>query len=96
MSDVQIGLSGLGLLLVFIALRIPIGISLIGVSFGGLWVLMGWKVAWGSLGLLPFQFAANWVLSSVPMFLLLGFVCYHGQLTQGLFRAARVWLLRTE
>ena len=55
MSDVQIGLSGLGLLLVFIALRIPIGISLIGVSFGGLWVLMGWKVAWGSLGLLPFQ-----------------------------------------
>ncbi|MAM72911.1 MAG: C4-dicarboxylate ABC transporter, partial [Tistrella sp.] len=94
MSDVQIGLSGLGLLLVFIALRIPIGISLIGVSFGGLWVLMGWKVAWGSLGLLPFQFAANWVLSSVPMFLLLGFVCYHGQLTQGLFRAARVWLER--
>ncbi|WP_371998898.1 TRAP transporter large permease (plasmid) [Tistrella mobilis] len=94
MSDVQIGLSGLGLLLVFIALRIPIGISLIGVSFGGLWMLMGWKVAWGSLGLLPFQFAANWVLSSVPMFLLLGFVCYHGQLTQGLFRAARVWLER--
>ncbi len=28
------------------------------------------------------------------MFLLLGFVCYHAQLTKGLFEAARVWLAR--
>ncbi|WOA31223.1 TRAP transporter large permease [Alloalcanivorax xenomutans] len=92
MSDVQIGLTGLGLLLVLIGLRVPIGMALIGVSFGGLWYLMGWGVAWGSLGLIPYQFAANWVLSSVPMFLLLGFICFHAQLTQGLFRAARLWL----
>ncbi|ASK35637.1 TRAP transporter large permease [Alloalcanivorax mobilis] len=92
MSDVQIGLSALGLLLFLIAMRVPIGIALIGVSFGGLWYLMGWGVAWGSLGLIPYQFAANWVLSSVPMFLLLGFICFHAQLTQGLFRAARLWL----
>ena len=26
------------------------------------------------------------------MFLLLGYVCFHAQLTQGLFRAARLWL----
>lgn len=92
MSDVQIGLTGLALLLVLIGLRVPIGMALIGVSFGGLWYLMGWGVAWGSLGLIPYQFAANWVLSSVPMFLLLGFICFHAQLTQGLFRAARLWL----
>ena len=92
MSDVQIGLTGLGLLLVLIGLRVPFGMALIGVSFGGLWYLMGWGVAWGSLGLIPYQFAANWVLSSVPMFLLLGFICFHAQLTQGLFRAARLWL----
>ncbi|MFC4259453.1 TRAP transporter large permease [Marinobacter lacisalsi] len=92
MTDVQIGLSGLVLLVTLIALRIPIGVSLIGVSFGGLWYLMGFNVAWGSLGIVPYQFAANWVLSSVPMFLLLGFICYHTQLTQGMFRAARMWL----
>ncbi len=92
MSDVQIGLTGLAMLLVLIGLRVPIGMALIGVSFGGLWYLMGWGVAWGSLGLIPYQFAANWVLSSVPMFLLLGFICFHAQLTQGLFRAARLWL----
>lgn len=92
MTDVQIGLTGLALLLVLIGLRVPIGMALIGVSFGGLWVLMGFNVAWGSLGIIPYQFAANWVLSSVPMFLLLGYLCYHAQLTQGLFRAARLWM----
>ncbi|MEH6559842.1 MAG: TRAP transporter large permease [Marinobacter sp.] len=92
MSDVQIGLSALGILVALLALRVPIGVALIGVSFGGLWYMMGWNVAWGALGIIPYQFASNWVLSSVPMFLLLGFVCYHTQLTQGMFRAARMWL----
>lgn len=92
MSDVVIGFSGLGILLLLLALRTPIGVALISVSFTGLWVLMGWRVAWGALGTLPFQFAANWVLSSIPMFLLLGFICYHTKLTEGLFAAARLFL----
>lgn len=92
MSDVSIGLSLLGVLLVLLALRMPIGITLIGVSFAGLWILKGWKIAWGALALIPYQFSASWVLSSIPMFLLLGYICFHMNLTQGLFRAARLWL----
>lgn len=92
MTDIQIGLGGLALLFVLIAMRLPIGLVMIGVSFGGLYLLAGWNVAWSSLGLLPFNFAASWVLSAVPMFLLLGFLCHHAKLTEGLFRAARVWL----
>lgn len=92
MSDVQVGLIGIGLLLTLIGLRVPIGVSMITVSFTGIWYIMGWNVAWGSLGVIPYQFSTNWVLSSVPMFLLLGFICYHARLTEGLFRAARMWL----
>lgn len=91
-EEIQVGLIGLGILVLLIAVRVPIGIALIGVSFCGLWVLMGWNVAWGALGVIPYQFASNWILSSVPMFLLLGYVCYHAKLTVGLFRAARLWL----
>lgn len=91
MTEVEIGLLGLGILFGLIALRVPIGVALIAVSFCGLWALMGWRVAWGSLGLIPYQFAANWVLSSIPMFLLLGFICYHTELTRGMFHAAKVW-----
>lgn len=92
MTDVQVGLVGIGLLLALIALRVPIGVTMITVSFAGIWSIMGWNVAWGSLGVIPYQFSTNWVLSSVPMFLLLGFICYHARLTEGLFRAARMWL----
>jgi tripartite ATP-independent transporter DctM subunit len=92
MTEVQIGFAGLTILLVLLAIRIPIGLALIGVSYCGIWALVGWNVAWGAIGIIPYQFSANWVLSSVPMFLLLGFVSYHAQLTKGLFDAAKVWL----
>lgn len=92
MSDIQIGLLGIACLFALIALRVPIGVALITISFTGLWILFDWNLAWGSIGLIPYQFASSWLLSSVPMFLLMGYICYHAQLTQGLFRAARMWL----
>lgn len=91
MTDVAIGLSGLGILIALIAIRVPIGIALIGVSFGGIYVLLGPRVAWGAISLVPYQFTSSWILSSIPMFLFLGFICYHTQLTKGMFNAARVW-----
>ncbi|WP_416900259.1 MAG: TRAP transporter large permease [Minwuia sp.] len=94
MTDVQIGFTGIGILLVLIALRVPIGVCLIGVSFAGIWALVGERAAWGSLGVIPYSFAATWQLSSVPMFLLMGFLCYHAGLTKGMFDAARMWLSR--
>lgn len=94
MSDITIGFGFLGILLFLILLRFPIGAALIGVSFCGLWSLVGWRIAWASLGTIPYQFASNWVLSSVPTFLFMGFVCYHSRLTHGLFEAGRVWLGR--
>lgn len=45
MTDAGIGLTGLATLICLIAARVPIGIALIGVSFSGLYVLMGPRVA---------------------------------------------------
>ncbi|WP_290690545.1 MULTISPECIES: TRAP transporter large permease [unclassified Haematobacter] len=92
MSEVEIGIYFVAALLTLILVRVPIGIALIAVSFCGIWALMGWRVAWGAVGIIPFHFASNWVLSSVPAFLFMGFICYHARLTEGLFTAARVWL----
>ena len=72
----------------------PIGVALIGVSFAGIYAVVGERPAWGSLGIIPWNFTATWQLSSVPMFLLMGFLCYHAGLTRGLFHAARLWLSR--
>ncbi len=94
MTNVAIGYSGIAVLLALIALRVPIGVSLIGVSFAGIWLIVGPNAAWGTLGIIPWNFTATWQLSSVPMFLLMGFLCFHAGLTKGLFNAARLWLSR--
>lgn len=94
MSDTMVGVWGIVGLLVLIALRAPIGASLIVVSYFGLMAMIGADAAWGMLQVVPHSFIANWTLSSVPMFLLMGFVCYRCGLTGGLFNAARLWLSR--
>ena len=94
MSDTMIGIWGIAGLLALIAARAPIGLSLVLVSYLGLWALSGPSAAWGMLQVVPHSFVANWTLSSVPMFLLMGFICYRCGLTEGLFNAARLWLSR--
>ena len=94
MSDTMIGITGIGGLLALIALRTPIGLSLVLVSYLGLWAMTGQSAAWGMLQVVPHSFIANWTLSSVPMFLLMGFICYRCGLTAGLFSAARLWFSR--
>jgi len=92
MTELQIAGLFVGALFFMILMRIPIGVSLIAVSFVGLWSMFSWNIAWGSLGIVPYNFANSWVLTSIPAFLFMGFICYHTRLTQGLFSAAQVWL----
>lgn len=94
MENEIVGLLGLGVLVLLLLARIPIAIALIAVSFGGIYVLIGSRPAWGILSAVPYEFTAKWTLSSVPMFLLMGYVCYHAGLTKGLFDACRSWLAR--
>ncbi|RST87702.1 TRAP transporter large permease [Aquibium carbonis] len=94
MSEIMIGLVGIIALLGLIAANMQIGIALILVSYLGLWALVGEPAAWGMLQVVPFSFISNWTLSSVPMFVLMGYICYHANLTSGLFDAARLWLSR--
>ncbi len=94
MSETQIGIAGILAFLALISLRTPIGIALIAVSYFGIWAIVGHGAAWGMLQVLPYTLIANWTLSAVPMFLLMGFICFHCGLTNGLFDAARLWFAR--
>jgi tripartite ATP-independent transporter DctM subunit len=92
MSDVQIALLALLILLGLLFARVPIAVALGLVSFFGIWSVMGLKSALGILTAIPHEVVANWTLTSVPMFLLMGYICHHAKLTHGLFEAARLWL----
>lgn len=80
------------LLFALLGLRAPIAIALSLVSILGIAMLRGTGTAWSAMAAIPYDFAAHWSLSAIPLFLLMGAIAYHGGLTTTLFAAARVWL----
>ena len=92
MSDIQIAFTAIVILLLLLAVRVPIGVALGSVSIIGIAIVKSPRTALGSLGSMPYDFAAHWTLSAVPMFLLMGAIAYHSGLTHTLYRGARLWL----
>ena len=92
MDGLILSLVCLGAVLALIAVRTPIGVSLAVVSFCGFWYMRNLNVALGQLREIPYYFAANWDLSAIPMFLLMGSIVYVSGIATALFRAARLWL----
>ncbi len=90
--SVETGFVGLLAVIVLLALQVPIAVTLILVSFTGIWWMLGLSPAVGILSSTPYEFVANWTLSAVPMFLLMGFVTYYTGLTVGLFDMCRAAL----
>jgi tripartite ATP-independent transporter DctM subunit len=92
MSDLAIGFVSLAAILVLIAIRVPIGIALSTVAFVGTTAIAGSATTFSLAGLLPYDFAASWELSAIPMFLLMGTLTFHTGLVTSLYDAARLWL----
>ena len=92
--SVETGFWGIAVLFVLLILRVPVALALIAVSFGGIVSLLGVTPALGILSNTPYSFVASWTMSAVPMFLLMGFVAFHAELTAGLFDAAKAVLRR--
>jgi len=92
MTPSLVGLMSLGGVLALIILRVPIAVALFVVTGIGTYALVGLAPALSILSTVPYNFASSWTLSTVPMFLLMGYVAFHSGLTRGLFEAARLWL----
>lgn len=92
MSNLAIGYLSFGILLVFISMRVPIGVALGGIAVAGLATITNWRVGFSLFSAVPFELIGDWSLSAVPMFMLMGFVCTETKLTSSLFQAMRVAL----
>jgi C4-dicarboxylate transporter, DctM subunit len=91
MSALAVSIISLVAILGLIALRIPIGVALGGVSFFGFWYLINLHVAISVIRDTPFTFSASWDLTAIPMFLLMGAIATNSGVSSALFRAARLW-----
>ncbi len=90
MDNSVIGLVFVGVLLLMMILRVPIGFALAAVAFAGTWAVRGLRPAVSILQNLPYEFTAHWTLTAVPMFLLMGAVAGNSGMTTDLFRALRL------
>lgn len=92
MDSIAIGLSGLGVLVFLIAIRIPIAFSMILVGGVGIALLNGPMIVMNQLKDLAYGQFSIYDLSVVPLFVLMGAIASRSGLSADLFRAANAWL----
>jgi tripartite ATP-independent transporter DctM subunit len=81
-------------LLILLFLGMPIAFSMTLVGFGGLVILLGIKGALSSLAIMPFNALLSYLLTVVPMFILMGQFAFHSGLSGDLFELGQKWLSR--
>ena len=88
MSDVLIiGISVISILLLLFAIRVPVGFSLLLVGFGGIWYLKNYNAASLILVSTAYNTVSNYVLISVPLFILMGHLSLNAGLAQKAYSA---------
>ncbi len=100
MDEFTVGLLVTGALLVsvFLGVRVYVAASIAGLLglvalrlVGGESFEDAWRIGGGIVGTIPHGKSVNYVLSVLPMFILIGFIAYHAGLTHDLFNAAKAW-----
>ena len=77
------------LALCFVGVRFAFAGAIVGTL--GLMSMLGWDAGIRTAGIVPFASGANYTLSVLPMFILIGYLAYYAGITQTAFEAARRW-----
>ncbi|KQW31308.1 C4-dicarboxylate ABC transporter permease [Rhizobium sp. Root274] len=93
MSSVEIGLWSFPVLILLIFLRVPIGAAMLGTGVVGTFLVLGkWTPILAQMKALAWNTNANYSLSIIPLFLLMGQFAARGGMSQSLFNAAAAFL----
>ena len=94
MSPLEIGILGGIALLVFMALGLPIGVSMGAVAVVGLALVTNVEAALSRLAHTAFSMTANYFTAVIPLFVFMGELAYISGLTREAYSAAYKWLGR--
>ncbi|MDP6174015.1 MAG: TRAP transporter large permease subunit, partial [Rhodospirillales bacterium] len=92
MSGLVIGIIGFVALLVLLALRIPIAVSMLSVGMVGYVSIAGPTALFSYLKTEMYWKFTSFDLSVAPLFIMMGLFAAKAGISQALFRAANVWL----
>lgn len=82
------------LLLLFLA-EVPVGFAMGIVGLGGLYVVLGWQPAVSLIGMEIWTTFSKYGLSVIPLFILMGQICFYSGVNKNLYETAYTWMGRT-
>jgi tripartite ATP-independent transporter DctM subunit len=88
MSSFAIGVTGMAILLVMLALRVPVAFAMFAVGFAGIAILNGPASAMSLMASESFTLASSAELVVVPLFILMGNVATETRMSRALYDAA--------
>ncbi len=92
MTHFELAIAVFVLLMVLIAVRMPVAVAMFLAGGLGYAQIAGWKALLVFMESAPYSQVANYELTVVPLFLLMGQLATHGGLSRSLYRAARAWV----
>ncbi len=93
MEPITIGLIGIVcLLLIILTLRIPVGFAMGIIGFIGFAKVLNLKAAYGMLGTEVWNVFSSYGLTVIPLFILMGQICFHSGVNERLYKSAYAWM----
>lgn len=94
MTETMVGVVGIIALFVFLFARMPVGLALLVVGFGGIWYMDGERAAIATMSSETYSSVTGYGLSVIPLFVLMGNVAGAAGYSQRLYEAAHAWISR--
>lgn len=94
MSETLIGVFGIAALFIGLLIRLPVGMALLAVGMGGIWVIDGQRAAVATMSSETYSSITSYGLSVIPLFVLMGNVAGAAGYSQRLYDAAHAWIGR--
>ncbi len=92
MTSLTVGLIGIGILFILLFSRMPIGFVMALVGFAGFAYLTDFEAALGLLRTVPYRTFADYSMSVIPLFILMGEFCFFAGLSKDLYDTVHSWL----
>lgn len=92
MSSQMVGILGIVVLFVLLALRMYIGMAMALVGFVGICMLVGVKVGVNILGIVPLAEGSSYTLSVIPLFVLMGQFAFLSGISTDIYRTVYTWM----
>lgn len=94
MSETIIGVWGILALFFCLVARLPVGMALLAVGFGGIWAIDGQRAAIATMSSETYSSTTAYALSIIPLFVLMGNMAGAAGYSGRLYEAAYAWIGR--